>query len=919
MKSPVSLMLIVCGVAASAAHAAHAAVDAARVSDARAEAALRQELPLARTYRTDAGRLTTVYGPGLSTGPSALDSAVWFVQRQEALLGAGMNDLANHSLLEDQRPQQPVMLDRATGDYRFTLVYFAQERAGVPVFGGELRVLCRNEPGFPAVLVRSGLRDLKGFTPPADLAGKLITQGQMQRAAVADGKAFANFGASSVVIWAGVEDQSPEPRLALKFIADNGLQGTPQFDQRLFIVDALTGALLYSESQVLDFDVAGAVRGNATDSFRADTCDDEVPHALPYLAVSVGGNTVYADVDGAYSAPTSGPGPFSLSATMSGRYFQITDAAGPVDSINQNGSAGTPADFFFNAANTSEFVRAQMNAYLNINTTRDIVVAANPSYPTIPTQTTFPVTVNVAGSCNAFYLNNAVNFYRAGGGCPNMTIPTVVAHEYGHHVVQMGGSGQGAYGEGMGDVMGVLLSDDPLSGAGFNGDCNVGGRTADNNINFPCANEAHYCGQVISGAVWETRNALAAAYPSEYKQILNPLVIDAVLLHIGTSIARDITIDYLTLDDNDGNVLNGSPHYPEIAHGFSAHNLTPPAGVDPIAITFPDGRPTIADDAGPTVFRMKIRNNSGTLLPGGVAFATDLGDGPQRGTLVQTGDGEYNLSLPAAPCGSPVRFYVSASAASGELITEPPNAPTSMYTAVSASSGQVVLNDALDTDSGWTVGVSGEAVQSGTWVRGVPAGNNSQSDGDHTPGQGGSCFYTGAAGDVDYGSVTLTSPRLDLSSATRPKISYWRWFSNNQGVSTNLERFVIRISNDDGFTWTTVETVGPGGVEARGGWIQHEVDVAAFVTPTANVKLRFVASDQGPDSTVEAAIDDLTVTNFTCDAACPGDWNDDAVVNSADFFDFLTGFFASNADFNASGATDSQDFFDFIAAFFAGC
>jgi hypothetical protein len=53
--------------------------------------------------------------------------------------------------------------------------------------------------------------------------------------------------------------------------------------------------------------------------------------------------------------------------------------------------------------------------------------------------------------------------------------------------------------------------------------------------------------------------------------------------------------------------------------------------------------------------------------------------------------------------------------------------------------------------------------------------------------------------------------------------------------------------------------------------------------------------------------------------ACPADWDASGGSNSADFFAFLTDFFAGAGDFDRDGISDSADFFGFLAAFFEAC
>jgi aminopeptidase S len=168
------------------------------------------------------------------------------------------------------------------------------------------------------------------------------------------------------------------------------------------------------------------------------------------------------------------------------------------------------------------------------------------------------------------------------------------------------------------------------------------------------------------------------------------------------------------------------------------------------------------------------------------------------------------------------------------------------------------------------VGAPGDTATAGLWERAIPQGTAAQPGSQVTPG-GQFCFITGAqAGtgvgsfDVDGGATTLTSPRINAVPAGRfPQIisstlAYSRWYSNNAGASPNADSMPIQISTDDGATWSDLEVVS----ENRAAWVRREIQLPG--EPSAQTRLRFVARDLGAGSVVEAAVDDVSLTQLVC-------------------------------------------------------
>ncbi|MHC4766006.1 MAG: hypothetical protein ACYTF2_12945 [Planctomycetota bacterium] len=847
------------------------------------------------SWSPEAGRIERVFGPAFSHGDTGEQSAETFRLSHARMFGAEPQDIVPVGPFSDGRHVQPIMYEPETDTYKFTGYFYTQERDGVPVFRSALKLLVRNENQNPMVLASANLRDLGGFQVEA--AADAAAQPASSQAALARVQVISEFaGAPQVaswrrVIWAGVGEMDVEPRLADEFVVDLDV------DKWLVITDARTAEVLYEDHLICFIDIEGTVEGLVTDGIGAEQCEDEVPKALPYAEVTNGLFTTYCDENGDFVMP-AGSAPLNISARLDGPYFDCFDwLGGPPATDSELVTPPGPAYLLLNEANDDEKIRSQVNGYREANICRDFILKYNPSYPTISTETDFPVNVNrTDGYCpgNAWYSPpSSINFCLSGGGHPNTAWTAVIYHEYGHHLVNMGGSGQSEYGEGMGDSLAALILDDPCTGLGFYGPCDQCLRNADNDCLYlasgcsTCGSAIHSCGQLLSGCVWSTRNYLTVTEPDDYIDILSAIAINAVLVHSGGSITPSITVDYLTLDDDDSDILNGTPHYNEINSGFSDHDMPgPPLAL--LTFDFPEGLPDMIAPAGGTTIPVHVSAVGADPQPGTGILHVDTGGGYTEIPMGETAPNQYEAVFPASDCGSSVPYYFSAETTTGGTQLWPPSAPGVHYSTLSAVSIDVALEDDFETNQGWVAENLGAT--SGDWQRGVPVDDpgwqyDPPSDGD---GSGQAYVTQNQVGntDVDDGAVRLTSPVMDMTGGNfAVAYEYYLYLTNSSGV----DKLLVEMSdNGDAGPWRTVANhTTDGGLT----WRHHEISQQdmenAGLVMTANMKIRYTANDGEPQSINEAGVDGFKVFAIGCGDEVPGDVDGNGVVDVIDFLALL--------------------------------
>lgn len=572
-------------------------------------------------------------------------------------------------------------------------------------------------------------------------------------------------------------------------------------------VDAATGELLQLDD-VNDYVQAQANGGTYLNS---PTTGSEVVRPAPFANLT-GGATGFTNSAGIYNF-TSG----TVSSTLSGQYVRITDTCGAISQASD--AAGNLAFGTSTGTNCTTpghggagNTHASREQFYQVNRIKEVVRGWLPSNTWINQVLT--VNVNLNQTCNAYWNGSTLNFFRSGGGCNNTgEIAGVSLHEFGHGMDQNDGTGtapEGGTGESYGDTTAVIALHASCMGPGFlASNCSGYGDactacTGVRDVDFakhasntpatvasftqvrcgtgsgPCGREVHCESYVPSEAIWDFANRdLPGPGTGPAWTILdrlwylsrNTATSSFTCNRTGTFTSNGCAAGnwwktMRAVDDDDGNLSNGTPHSAALFAAFNRHGIacTTDAGASTsFSGCTPPATPTLTVTPGSnlaslswsatgtsySVFRNETGCNAGfiKITPGGTT-ATSLSDGNVANGLT------YFYQVTAYPTGNE-----ACASAPSTCISVTPTATTTPDFTISASpsstsivqgaSGNVTVSTAVSGGFNAAIALSASGLPAGVTASFSPASIAA-------PGSGSSTLTFTVSPTATLGTSTIT-------------------------------------------------------------------------------------------------------------------------------------------------------------------
>lgn len=535
-----------------------------------------------RVGEDDSGAVFAVGDAGIEAESAEVAGRRWIEAAGESL-GVSADDLS-------------LVRQAQLGASGGTAVSYRQSLGGLPVEYSYVRLLTRGGERSRVVFATASVARLpkRGFAPVRIGADRAIASVRFRPGF----SHLIDWSAPELVVFAGEDGLSrTAARRAWKFTGT--FPDLADFDARTFFVDAATGRLLHDRTEV--FGGAGTCTGGEVLGFATPGVSAPLPGApvaltpLPNAFLFYRNESLAAttDRDGAYGDVTLPGGLLTgLDSRLEGSWVRVDDVAGP--NLELSADLGEPLCPIFEHGDpgADEFVTAQVNAFLHANLTHDFFRDRAPGLDEIDEQ--LQAFVNLPETCNAFFttVGPSINFFAAGSGCTNSAYSSIVAHEYGHFIVNKLGLRQGAFGEGFSDVVAMLLYNDPRIGRDFFGPSTFVRDLSSADASYPCSDGVHYCGQTLGSTWFDIRRNLERSLGIPVgKELSSQLFVDWAQMTSGgrrsNSAHPQTALEVLTVDDDDGDLLNGTPHSEEICDAFAEQNIGCPYGCEAVRAIFP--------------------------------------------------------------------------------------------------------------------------------------------------------------------------------------------------------------------------------------------------------------------------------------------------------------------------------------------
>jgi MYXO-CTERM domain-containing protein len=590
-------------------------------------------------------------------------------------------------------------------------------------------------------------------------------------------------------------------------------------------VDAATGEpvarkqdLMFAQGGVAySVPVRGPLAGRAT-------------YGAPFVQVVVDGASTTTDGGGAFPFTT---GAASASNSPLGTFVALIDSAGPVGQASftpQDGSA-----FVWDAASV-EFLDAQLTSYVHASVVKQYVRPLATDIPWIDGQ--LQVTVNIDDTCNAFSDGDSINFYRSSESCENTgLIADVVYHEFGHSihtqsVIPGVGSFNTSLSEGTSDYLSATIVNDSGVGRGFFYDDSPLRELnpSDKEYRWPDdRGEVHDEGRIIGGALWDLRELLVA----KYGQTVGVQITDRIWYE-STRRAVDIPsmyVEALVVDDDDGNLANGTPNGCEINAAYGPHGLFS-AGEGGAVVT-------ASGDVGHVdiVVQYALPSFPDCPVAANPSLEWQYRDEPELGTgslVMSPGpSGTFVAALEGLVEGSVLQYKISSNYTNGTLGALPDNFVDPWYERYIGEVVPIFCSGFEDLAAGW--------VLSGDFAAGIPSG------GGLDPASGVTTIEVLAnalAGNYSpNASSTATSPAVVTTNFVSVRLQYQRWLTVEDGFFDQAN-----ISVDGVPVWTASATEDQEFATFHHidkEWRFHDVDITDLATD-GQVQVAFaMASDGG--------------------------------------------------------------------------